>query len=174
MDYRKLLIAGALAGAAIAAPAEAAPVSASTDASGKAIILVPLTLTKIDDLEFGSIVPAPVTGTVMINASNGARTFTGGVTGVPSDPGHRAYFAGAGTPSQQVVVWVTPPTQLTSTTNPSDKIPVLLLNIDGSPIRSIDPATRAFFFGVGGIIQINANQPEGLYEATFDVTAAYL
>ena len=174
MDYRKLLIAAALAGPAVAGRADAAPISASTNASGKAIILVPLTLTKIEDLEFGSIVPASVTGTVMINATSGARTFTGGVTGVPSDPGNRAYFGGAGTPSQQVVVWVTPPAELTSTTNPSDKIPVLMLNIDGSPIRSIDPTTRAFFFGVGGIIQINANQPEGLYEATFDVTAAYL
>ena len=174
MDYRKLLIAVAALAGVIASPADATPVSASTDASGKAIILVPLTLTKIDDLEFGSIVPATVTGTVMINATSGARTFTGGVTGVPSDPGHRAYFGGAGTPSQQVVVWVTPPTELTSTSNASDKIPVLLLNIDGSPIRSIDPTSRAFFFGVGGIIQINANQPEGLYEATFDVTAAYL
>ena len=174
MDYRKLLIAVAALAGVIASPADAAPVSASTDASGKAIILVPLTLTKIDDLEFGSIVPATVTGTVMINATSGARTFTGGVTGVPSDPGRRAYFGGAGTPSQQVVVWVTPPTELTSTSNASDKIPVLLLNIDGSPIRSIDPTSRAFFFGVGGIIQINANQPEGLYEATFDVTAAYL
>ena len=102
MDYRKLLVGAALAGAAIAGPSEAAPVSASTDANGKATILVPLTLLKIDDLDFGSVVPANVTGTVMINATSGARTFTGGVTGVPSAPGHRAYFAGAGTPSQQV------------------------------------------------------------------------
>ena len=34
--------------------------------------------------------------------------------------------------------------------------------------------TRAFFFGVGGIILINANQPEGIYQATFTVTANYL
>ena len=91
-----------------------------------------------------------------------------------SAAGQRAYFGGAGSPSQQVIVALTPPTDLTSTTNPADKIPVLALTLDGSAIRSIDPVARTFFFGVGGVLQINANQPEGLYEATFDVTAVYL
>ena len=49
MDYRKLLIASALMAAAV--PAAAAPVSATNDATGEAIILVPLTLTKIDELK---------------------------------------------------------------------------------------------------------------------------
>jgi hypothetical protein len=173
VNYRRLLIAAALAGAA-AMPADAAPVPAANNASGRALILVPLTLTKIDDLEFGSVIPTTVSGTVMINASTGARTFTGGVTGVPSDTGNRAYFGGGGSPSQQVIVWVTPPAELTSTTNASDKIPVLTLTLDGSPVRTINATTRTFFFGVGGIIQINANQPEGVYQAIFEVTAIYL
>ena len=40
-------------------------------------------------------------------------------------------------------------------------------------MTSIDPTTRAFSFGVGGIILVNANQAEGLYSADFDVTAIY-
>jgi hypothetical protein len=46
--------------------------------------------------------------------------------------------------------------------------------MDGSPVRTVDPVTRTFFFGLGGTLQVNARQPEGLYEATFDVTAFYL
>ena len=40
--------------------------------------------------------------------------------------------------------------------------------------RTIDPATRTFFFGLGGVLQINSNQADGLYQNTFDITAIYL
>ena len=51
---------------------------------------------------------------------------------------------------------------------------VLALTLDGPNIRTIDPTTRNFFFGIGGIILVGADQPEGVYQATFDVTATYL
>jgi len=165
----RLILAAAIAATAV--PAAAAPVSAPQDASGKALILVPLTLTKLADLEFGTLVPSSVSGIVAIDAASGNRTFAGGVTGVPSDAGHRARFAGAGTPSQQVVVVITPPTQLTSVA--SDNIQVLALTLEGSPFKTIDPTTRTFTFGVGGILLIAADQPEGVYQATFTVTANY-
>ncbi|HYX46383.1 MAG TPA: DUF4402 domain-containing protein [Sphingomicrobium sp.] len=172
----KYIIAAAIAAAStgVSSQAGAAPVHAPTDAHGKVLILVPLSLTKLADLDFGTVIPSPISGTVTINASTGARGLTGGVLDYPSDVGHRAYFGTAGSPSQLVFVAVTPPAQLTSTTNPSDKIPVLALTLDGSPVRMIDPVTRTFFFGLGGVIQINANQPDGTYESTFDVTAIYL
>ena len=50
---------------------------------------------------------------------------------------------------------------------------MLALTTDGGPIRSIDPATRSFFIGVGGILMFSANQPDGDYSATFEVTAQY-
>lgn len=171
MDYRKFLIAAAMAVTAV--PVQAAPVSAAQDAGGRALILAPLTLTKIDDLSFGAVVPSAISGVVVINAATGARTIAGGVTGVPSDVGQRAYFGGAGSANQLVFVSVVPPVQLTSTTNPADSVMVLALPLEGSPLKTINPVTRSFFFGVGGIILIGANQPEGIYEATFDVTASY-
>ena len=173
MDIRKYCIAAGLAAAALAS----APVMAATpaqQAGNRALILVPLTLVKIEDLSFGTIAPSTSSlGVVSINATTGARTVFGGVTGVPTDVGHRAEFAGAGTPGQQVIVSHTTPAELISTTNNADRIQVLGLTLDGPPLRTID-ATRAFFFGIGGTIMLNANQPEGLYHATFDVTANYL
>ena len=160
--------------AAVLAASFAAPLSAATppsaDANGKALLLVPLTLVKIDDLDFGAVVPSSVSGVVTINASTGARSFAGGVTGVPSDAGNRATFAGAGTPGQQVIVVVNPPVELVNAAN--DKIPVLGFTLDGPAVRTID-STRAFFVGVGGSLMINADQPDGDYSATFDVTAFY-
>jgi hypothetical protein len=173
VDIRKLLIAVAIAAAVAPAPALAAPVAATTDASGKALILVPLTLTKVDDLDFGTMIASNISGTVALNAATSARTFAGGVTGVPSAAGHRALFAGAGTGGQQVILTVIPPVQLTS--SGGDTIDVLALTLDngGNPIRTIDPVTRSFFVGVGGILLINADQPDGDYSSTFQVTANY-
>jgi len=165
----KYLIAAMAAATAVPASAQAVP--PDRDANGKALILVPLTLTKIADLEFGTLVPSAVSGIVAIDATTGNRTVAGGVTGVPSDAGHRARFAGAGTPNQQVVVVITPPTQLTSVAG--DNIQVLALTLEGSPFKTIDPTTRTFAFGVGGILLIAADQPEGVYTATFNVNANY-
>lgn len=176
MGTRKSLIAAAIAAAAAAvpAPALAAPLSNTASASGHALLLMPLTLTKIDDLDFGTVVSSGTSGTVALNAGTSARTFAGGVTGVASAAGHHAYFGGAGTGGQQVVVVIVPPAQLTNTNG--DTIDVLALTLDngGNPIRTVDPATRTFFVGVGGILNIGANQPDGLYSATFQVTANYL
>lgn len=170
MRHCKLLLAAALA--AMATPCLSAPVAAPQPATSRALLLVPLTLTKIDDLSFGTIVPSAVSGAVSINATTGARTIIGGVSGVSSDLGNRAYFATAGSPNQQVIVTLTQPVELTNVGG--DTIPVLALTLDGANVRTINPTTRNFFFGIGGIIFVNANQPEGLYQATFDVTATYL
>ncbi len=167
---RHLLGATAIAAIALGA-SPAAAVTPTTQADGKALVLVPLALTKLQDLDFGSVVPSAVSGVVTINASTGARSFAGGVTLVPGDAGFRAYFGGAGTPSQQVIMTMNPPAQLTDAGG--DTIDVLALTMDGPAIRTIDPVTRAFFVGVGGIIQIAANQPDGVYTAQFDVTANY-
>lgn len=169
MRYLSVIGPAALIAASFAAPAAAAT-TPSAAANGKALLLIPLTLVKVDDLDFGSIVPSSVSGVVTINATTGARTFAGGVTGVPSAAGKRATFAGAGTPNQQVIVTVNPPANLADAAG--DQIPVLGLTLDGPAVRTID-STRAFFVGIGGSLQIAANQPDGDYSATFDVTAFY-
>ena len=167
--YGTIIIAAAALGSAM--PATAASVAPNKNANGKALVLVPLALTKIDDLDFGTLVPSGLSGFVSINATTGARTVGGGVSGVPSATGHRAVFAGAGTPNQLVIVTMTQPTELTAPTG--DTITVLALTLEGSPLKRVDPTTRAFSFGVGGILQIGADQPEGVYTATFDVSANY-
>ncbi|MFL6735816.1 MAG: DUF4402 domain-containing protein [Sphingomonas sp.] len=171
MGYRKHVIAAAVATAALASTAAAAAPSAT--ASGTVLLLLPLQLTKVDDLDFGTVIKSGTSGTVALNANNGARSFAGGVSGVTTSAGHRALFGGAGTGGQQVVVVVIPPAQLSNSNG--DTIDVLALTIDnnGNPIRTIDPVTRTFFVNVGGILNIGANQPDGVYSATFQVTANY-
>ena len=172
MGIRQFMASAALAATAFAAaPAAAAAVPAATDADGRALVLVPLTLVKIDDLEFGTVIPSSASGTVTINPATGARTFAGGVTGVTSDAGYRAYFAGAGSPNQEVLLALSPPVALTNATG--DTIPVLGMTLDGPAMRTIDPVTRAFYVGVGGTIEVGADQPVGDYNADFWLTAIY-
>lgn len=154
-----------------ASPAAAAPVSAPTLPPARALLLIPLTLTKVQDIHFGTIVPSTTTaGWVAINAVTGARTGSAGLTLMPADVGQRGQFAGAGTPGQQVIIALTPPTELT---NPAgDTLTVLAMTLDGPTTRTI-AANHSFFVAVGGTIFVEANQPEGLYSATYDLTADY-
>ena len=74
---------------------------------------MPLTLTKIDDLDFGTVVTVAGVGDRLDQRRRPALdSFAGGASGMASDAGHRALFAGAGTPGQQVVVFITPPANL--------------------------------------------------------------
>jgi uncharacterized protein DUF4402 len=156
---------------AFAAPAAAAPVSASPKAQAEGLILIPLTLSKLQDLYFGTIIPSGLSGVVTVPADGSAPFASGGTTLLSSDPGYRARFAGAGTTGQLVLISVTNPVLLPN--GLGDNVTVLALTMDGPAIRTID-ATRAFNFNVGGILLVNANQPEGIYQADFDVTAQYL
>lgn len=155
----------------IAAPAFAAPVSASPPAEASALLLTPLTLSRLQDLSFGTIIPSTLSGVVTVPATGAAPFASGGVTQVSTDPGIRARFAGAGSANQLVLIDATNPVTLDN--GLGDTVTILALTLDGPPVRTID-ANRAFFFHVGGILLVNANQPEGVYQADFDVTAQYL
>ena len=70
-----------------------------------------------------------------------------------------------------MLIALSPPVSLKNSAG--DTIPVVGLTLDGPPMRTIDPTSRAFFVGVGGTLSIKANQPEGDYSANFWVTAVY-
>ena len=169
MGITRFALAAAAATLTMAGTAHAVP--ATSDAAGRALILVPLKLTKITDLDFGSVIPSAMSGVVTINASTGARTFAGGVTGASSDVGNRATFGGAGSPNQQVIMTIDPPAELTS--GAGDTVTVLGFTLDGPATRTVDATSRAFFVGVGGTLLIQADQPDGDYAADFTVTANY-
>jgi len=168
---RKSLIAAAMAATVVATPAAAAP--NATAANGRALLLLPLKLTKIDDMDFGMVISGNSYGTVSLDASTGARSYAGGISG-PSTAGQPAYFGGAGSAGQLVVVTVTPPASLSD--GNGHNVSVLAMSLDNlnNPLRTVDPVNKTFFVGVGGILGINANQTPGIYSATFQVTANYL
>lgn len=154
-----------------ATPAFAAPLSVASPPTGRALILIPLTLTKVQDLHFGSIIPdgsSPVT--VTLDPSTGNRTSSHPASLFAADPGTSGVFAGAGTPGQQVIMALTPPTSLSD--GNGNSLTVVTMLLDGPNTRTIQP-NYAFFVRVGGVIQVPANAPDGLYSATYNLTADY-
>lgn len=168
----KICLAALAATVAFASPAFAQVASATAEARG--LVLQPLTLTKVDDLDFGTVVSSNVAGNVVIDPDTGGRTVAGGVTAVPSFPGNRGLFAGAGTAGQDVILALSAPAVLVSTTNPLDTITVTSMVLDNGNllVRTIGGG-GTFQVGVGGDFAIAANQPNGLYKANFDLTADY-
>lgn len=161
----KFVIAAAMA--AVAVPAVANP-PATAPANAKALLLIPLSITKVDDLDFGSVVPGSSSGTVSVAADGSGQSVTGGVTPIPSGTVSRAVFAGAGTAGQQVNIFFAPPPSLSDGNGHTVPISLSL----ESALVTID-STRAFSVGIGGTVTVAANQPAGTYTGTFTVLAQY-
>lgn len=168
-----ICLAAFAASVAVASPAFAQSVTASATAEARGLVLQPLTLTRVDDLDFGTVIASAVAGQVTIDEDTGARSVSGGVLGVPTAPGQRGLFAGAGTAGQQVDLTLTPPAGgvLVSGAN-FLTVSAMVLDNGNSTTRTID-LTGAFQVGVGGTFDIAASQPNGLYAADFDLTAEY-
>ena len=152
-----------------AAPAASAPVAAATRPTGRADLVRPLVMTKIQDLSFGTIIPhSSHLGVVVIDPHTGDRS--GNVTLVASDAGQRGYFEITGTPGHWVGVDLAWPPELISENG--DQIDLTGLTMGATSFR-LDALTGIRNFGVGGRIEMAPDQPEGLYTATYDVTVWY-
>ncbi|MDQ3074927.1 MAG: DUF4402 domain-containing protein [Pseudomonadota bacterium] len=165
-----------LRGAALAAallgttPAFAQAVEPMTS---KALLLKPLTLTKLSDLDFGTIVPSGSGDLVTINADSGARTSPSAGL-VTFDPGNRARFASSGVNNEFVVLEISEPTDLSDGAGNTLTVTRLDLDQGGSPLRTLTPESQVFFLGIGGQVFVRADQPDGTYSGTFTLTANYL
>ena len=173
-----ICLAALVATTAFASPAFAQAVTptplAKATAEAHGLVLQKLTLTKSTDLDFGTIIASTTAGTVTISADDGSRSSTGGVTEVPTNDGDRALFTGAGAVDQNVLLTLSPPKVLVSTTKSTDLIAVNSMVLDNANLtqRKIG-ASGIFEVGVGGVFAIAANQPNGFYKADFIVTADY-
>ncbi len=171
----KISLAAIAATLVAATPAVAQQTATATaPATARGTVLLPLTLTQSQPLDFGTVIASPtVPGNVVIDADSGARSVGGGVVGVPNYPGARGLFQGAGSANQVVVLTLSPPAVLTSGAN---SLTVNSMTFDSagglSTTRTID-ATGAFAIGVGGDFAIGANQANGVYTANYTVTADY-
>jgi hypothetical protein len=151
------------------APLQAAGVPASTNADATVAVLRPLTLISTDGLDFGDLsVTTP--GTAVLDPNTDALTTTGGVVSLGGGP-HAASFTGAATRFSLIIVQI-PNSPVTLTrVGGTETMTVSNWTQDGFFIRLVNSGT--FQFKVGGRLNVAANQADGTYVGTFNVTVQY-
>lgn len=157
----KAVIAGSLV-ASLGLGATAAH-AATASATAKAKILRQVTVKKMFDLQFGTIVSSPDASTVVISTA-GVRTCGTGL--VCSGLATAAGFDVTGTSGQVVTVSVDPSVTL------KDGALEMVADLTTSA-TSLTLASNAGSFSVGGTLNVKADQEDGDYAGTFSVTADY-
>ena len=162
-----------LALSTLLAPAagQGAPIAAPTPAQATGTLLFPLEIVKNRDLDFGNVGTTAAAGTVVINPETDTISSTGGAVLLGGAP-HAAQFTGAAKGNNVVIIRI-------------PKQPVTLTRVGGTQTMIADNFTLqgldkravaarvAFDFRVGATLNVNANQAEGTYVGTFDVSIQY-
>ena len=151
----------------------------SAQSQAEAIVLRPLSFFKVNDLDFGDIIPSTTAGTVTI-APDGSRSRTGGVT-LAGNGGAPARFAGLGSFNRQVnislgsnMIWITGPgTRMRVRNFEIGSTPTAILSTAPTRFRITSPLGN-YNFPVGGTLEVGANQAPGDYSGTFTITLNYL
>lgn len=144
--------------------------AANGDADSEAVIVTPLSLVNISDLEFGAMLAGTTPGTVVINPNNDARTVTGGITAAGSG-GQAAQFLTYGGPRQYIYV-TRGPLPVLNRVGGGGNMRVTQLTLNGAVYRYLSGA-GLLDLRVGGTLQVGANQPAGVYEGEFQITVTY-
>jgi hypothetical protein len=167
--YRFPLTSIALA-VLLAVPARAAPVASPTPPTATAALMRPLTLTKLADMDFGNL-GVTAAGTAIIDPVNNTLAVTGGVIRLGGTP-QAARFAGATFSSAVVNIKIPNNTVLLTRVGGTETIVLNAFTLDGQAKRTMAQA-GLFEFAVGATLRPVANQVEGVYTGTFDVTIQY-
>lgn len=162
MTRIRLYLAALAVVASIARPAAAAQVSAVTSVN----VVKPVSLTKLQDLDFGTLTFNSFTGTRTIVLSRaGALTCAANI--VCSGATKAARFNVQGTNRLTVLISVTGGTL----SNGTDSIP---FTADApSSVTMINSGQPGLNFDVGGSIAVNPDLVGGTYSGTMTVTANY-
>ncbi len=150
----------------------------SKSGTTRTVIVEPLSLVKVTDLDFGQIFVKPNTGTVTL-APDGTRASTGGLIFGPAETSV-ASFAGLGRRNQFVnislgsnTIWLTGPgTRMRVRNFVIGSTPTAVLSTVARRFR-ITSANGAFLFPLGATLEVGRNQTPGVYSGEFDITLQY-
>ena len=163
-------LAALAAAATIAAtPAVAVPVTGQAP-TATARITKPLTLTRVDDLDFGSVA---VTGsdTIIIDHVDGSLDCGDPLNLTCSGTTKRAQYRVTGTNNQDVTI-VTPDVTLAHT-NPAITDTLALRLTSNGTVNLTNSGSTGNTFYIGGEVDIDENAAEGTYVGTLAVTVNY-
>lgn len=166
----RLTALASLSALSLPAAGSAAPVQSSPKATATALMVRPLTLIRLDDMDFATL-GVTTGGAATIDPATGAMTVTGGLIyagGTPSP----ARFAGAA--SKRTVVNIRIPKQpvLIRRVGGTETLSVSNFTLDGQDKKAL-AEQESFAFAVGARITVPAGTVEGVYTGEIDVTVQY-
>jgi hypothetical protein len=148
----------------------AAAATPQQQATAGATLIHPLTVTKLRDMDFGAL-SVGVAGTAVLEPNANALTTTGGVASIGGSP-TCAQFVGAAQSNSVVNIKIPTNTIALKRVGGTETMTVSNFTLQGQSKRALAKA-QSFTFRVGGTLNVAANQVEGLYTGTFDVTVQY-
>lgn len=172
-----LAFAALAAAAAFATPAAAQSTGVSSDTiQANALLIQPVSLQRLNDLNFGTLIATPATtGSVTVTPA-GVRTVNATNSTLVAGPGAfgRGRFIGNGVPNKNVSLDIEFPTYLSNTTDPTKTMAFAgTVDADATDNAITIGATGVFYIDVGGTITLVANQMPGLYSGDVTVTADF-
>jgi hypothetical protein len=159
------LLALSLPSAAVASPVRAAP-----KAKGQVTVVKPLTLQRLNDMDFAWL-GVTTGGTATIDPITGTMTVAGGLVRVGGTPSP-ARYAGAATKNTVVNIKVPKQPVLITRVGGTETLSVSNFTLDGQDKRTL-AQSGSFTFAVGAQITVPAGTIEGLYTGEIDVTIQY-
>lgn len=155
----------------VATPAVAAPVAATPKAKASAKIVKPLTLTRVGDLDFGTIVVGALAGPQAVTVSQAG--VLGGCSGALTCSGtiSAAQYNVTGTKSMVVNVAATA-SNLTNTTSGASELLAFSPNAPAT-VTLTNSGAPGSNFNVGGAITLDPATVDGLYVGDIEVTVDY-
>jgi len=148
----------------------AAPKSASPTAKGRALIVRPLSLQTIADLDFANL-GVTTGGTATIDPVTGVITLTPGLVRLGGTPSP-ARFAGAAVKQSVVNIKIPKQPVLIRRVGGTETLSVSNFTLDGQDKRNLAQQS-SFVFAVGAEVTVPANAVEGVYVGDIDVTVNY-
>lgn len=149
----------------------------TSNSEATAVTIGPMSVVKVQDLNYGNLIAGTSAGTMTIDTRNGNASTTGSVVragGVTS----RANFIIYG-PQNQIVRIRIPSTILINRNGGGANMRIDRMSV-GNANRSLGTnvvgrlsRTGVFDLTVGGRLRVNANQQQGAYSGTFDMTVDY-
>lgn len=138
----------------------------SATATSSATVITPIEITKIVDLNFGTLAVSPTNPGTVILTPGGTRTKTGGVT-LPNVSGTvtAAKFTVTGLANSTYTITLPSSVILNG---PSSTMTINAINSTPTATGTLNSGTEDIF--VGGTLNVIAAQPAGFYTNTTDLT----
>ena len=133
-------------------------------------MLHPLTLVLKGDLDFGTIASNSA-GTVVIEPNANLMTVTGGVVPLGGSPTGATFIGAAGSASV-VIIRIPKQPILITRAGGTETLSVRDFTLQGQDKRTL-ARQESFEFRVGATLIVPANQVDGSYVGSFDVTVQY-